>query len=264
MSRGELYTMITGRNNGQGNGCLIACIRGAKADDIIKWASEIPEESRKKVKEITMDMAPSMKLAALRLFPDAVIVTDRFHVVRLVMEAVQSIRIAYRKKAIDEENEEIAKCRKSKTPYKPELCENQETKKELLARSRFIFYKYPTRVMKSQWERAVVLFKRYPNLKKAYNLACQFRNVYQAKTLLGAKIALKRWLDKVKNSGLEEFNTVANSIANHRETILNFFKDRSTNASAESFNAKIKLFRANLRGVTDAEFFLFRLEKLFA
>ncbi len=45
---------------------------------------------------------------------------------------------------------------------------------------------------------------------------------------------------------------------------VNFFNNRNTNANAESFNAKIKLFRANLRGVTDTEFFLSRLHKLFA
>ncbi|NQY12092.1 MAG: transposase, partial [Flavobacteriales bacterium] len=44
----------------------------------------------------------------------------------------------------------------------------------------------------------------------------------------------------------------------------NFFNNRNTNANAESFNAKIKLFRANLRGVSDIKFFLFRLHKLFA
>jgi len=48
------------------------------------------------------------------------------------------------------------------------------------------------------------------------------------------------------------------------ENILNFFDNRSTNANAESFNSKIKLFRANLRGVTDVKFFLFRLVKLFS
>ncbi|MCB6000526.1 transposase, partial [Flavobacterium psychrophilum] len=37
-----------------------------------------------------------------------------------------------------------------------------------------------------------------------------------------------------------------------------------TNANAESFNSKIKLFRANQRGVVDVKFFLFRMEKLFA
>ena len=43
-----------------------------------------------------------------------------------------------------------------------------------------------------------------------------------------------------------------------------FLKNRNTNANAESFNSKIKGFRANLRGVTDVKFFFFRLEKLFA
>ncbi|MDR3251914.1 MAG: transposase, partial [Tannerella sp.] len=50
----------------------------------------------------------------------------------------------------------------------------------------------------------------------------------------------------------------------HYEEILNFFIKRSTNASAESFNAKIKNFRASLRGVNDMDFFLFRLSKIFA
>ncbi|WP_449267274.1 transposase [Flavobacterium columnare] len=48
------------------------------------------------------------------------------------------------------------------------------------------------------------------------------------------------------------------------ETIVNFFIKRHTNANAESFNSKIKLFRANQRGVMDTKFFLFRMEKLFA
>jgi transposase len=61
-----------------------------------------------------------------------------------------------------------------------------------------------------------------------------------------------------------EFNSVVNSIENHFDNIMNFFDNRITNANAESFNSKIKNFRANLRGVTDIKFFLFRLQKLFA
>ncbi|MEC4115283.1 transposase [Myroides pelagicus] len=48
------------------------------------------------------------------------------------------------------------------------------------------------------------------------------------------------------------------------KTILNYFDNRSTNASAESFNAKIKAFRAQFRGVRDIDFFLYRLTKLYA
>ena len=46
--------------------------------------------------------------------------------------------------------------------------------------------------------------------------------------------------------------------------ILNFFDNRSTNASAESFNAKIKNFRAQLRGISDIKYFLFRLQIIYA
>ena len=64
--------------------------------------------------------------------------------------------------------------------------------------------------------------------------------------------------------GYDTFTTVANSIENHYERILNFFVNRSTNAAAEAFNAKIKAFRASFRGVVDMSFFLFRLAKVYA
>lgn len=50
----------------------------------------------------------------------------------------------------------------------------------------------------------------------------------------------------------------------HYKNILNYFDNRSTNASAESFNAKIKAFRALFRGVRNVDFFLFRLTSIFA
>ncbi|WP_435373088.1 transposase [Aequorivita marina] len=46
--------------------------------------------------------------------------------------------------------------------------------------------------------------------------------------------------------------------------MLNYFDNRSTNASAESFDAKIKAFRTQFRGVRNIEFFLFRLTTIFA
>ncbi|MCP9764480.1 DDE transposase, partial [Lacihabitans soyangensis] len=48
------------------------------------------------------------------------------------------------------------------------------------------------------------------------------------------------------------------------EYILNYFDNRSTNASAESFNAKVKALRSQFRGVRDISFFLFRLQKIYA
>jgi transposase len=68
---------------------------------------------------------------------------------------------------------------------------------------------------------------------------------------------------KVTKSGFKSFNTISRTIMNHYNTILNYFDNRSTNASAESFNAKIKAFRSHFRGVRNVEFFLFRLSKIY-
>ena len=47
-------------------------------------------------------------------------------------------------------------------------------------------------------------------------------------------------------------------------SILNFFDNRSTNAAAESFSAKIKAFRSTFRGVRDINFYHFRFAKIYA
>lgn len=51
---------------------------------------------------------------------------------------------------------------------------------------------------------------------------------------------------------------------NYYDTILNYFINRYTNASAESFNAKIKALRSQFRGVGDVKFFMYRITKLYA
>ncbi len=75
---------------------------------------------------------------------------------------------------------------------------------------------------------------------------------------------LARWYDEVDKSGFLAFGRVARSIQTHYQQIINFFDKRSTNAASESFNAKIKNFRSQFRGVKDKAFFLFRLCNIYA
>jgi transposase len=79
-----------------------------------------------------------------------------------------------------------------------------------------------------------------------------------------ARLSLARWYNQVAESDFKSFHTIAATIYGHYEDILNFFVHQSTNAAAESFNVKIKAFRASLRGVVDMKFFLFRLAKIYA
>lgn len=92
-----------------------------------------------------------------------------------------------------------------------------------------------------------------------------FRSIYEySNTKNGAKEKLTQWYDKIEKYKFSSFNTVADSIKNHEETILNYFVNRSTNALAETFNAKIKAFRSVFRGVKDVEFFLYRVSLIYA
>ena len=59
--------------------------------------------------------------------------------------------------------------------------------------------------------------------------------------------------------GNKAFNNIAAAMFDREDEILNYFVHRSTNAAAESLNAKIKQFRAQLRDIIDRKFFLFRL-----
>ena len=117
---------------------------------------------------------------------------------------------------------------------------------------------------RSPKQRAQLLFKIYPQLEIAYKHTLEFRNSYEITDKLMAKERFEKWVKNTYDNELKSFYTAANTVKANFDNILNFFNNRNINANAESFNAKIKLFRANLRGVTDTAFFLFRLHKLFA
>jgi len=209
-------------------------------------------------------MANNMNLTAKICFPKAKIVTDRFHVVKLVTEALQHVRVQHRWKAIEDENKAIDAAKKEGKKYKPIVLSNGDTKKQLLARSRYIIAKKPNDWTQNQKQRAELLFNLYPKIEKAYKHALEFRSIYEQKCKIRANQRFLHWFEDTEELEFKNFNIAMNSIKHHFNTILNFFDNRSTNANAESFNSKIKLFRANQRGVRDTQFFLFRLEKLFA
>ena len=265
LSNGELYTIVTNKAAKGRKGTIVAMIKGTQKEQIVDVLDKIPDGLRKKVEEVSLDMAANMVSVVRRSFPHAHLVTDRFHVQKLAHDAVQEIRIKYRWEALDEENKQIATSKEQKTSYTPQVLANGDTLKQLLARSRYLLFKHHSKWTESQKQRAELLFPRYPELKKAYDLALRLGDIFRvckSKEHAFKKLAL--WYNEVEESAIDSFRTVSRSIQTHYISILNFFMNRSTNAAAESFNAKIKAFRATSRGVRDIPFFLFRLANIYA
>ncbi|WP_366187512.1 transposase [Flavobacterium ovatum] len=110
-----------------------------------------------------------------------------------------------------------------------------------------------------------MLFQEYPEIETVYYLILKLRNIYNKNTDKSVAITkLAHWYNDVEKLEIKSFNTIMNTIKINYDSILNYFDNRSTNASAESFNAKIKAFKNQFRGVRKVDFFLFRLTKLFA
>jgi len=265
LSQGELYTIVSNKAAKGRKGTVAAIVSGTKSDDVIQVLERIPEELRAQVKEVTLDLDDSMRRIVRCCFPNAIRVSDRFHVQKLAYDALQEMRIAHRWDAINEETEAKEQAKLAGKKYIPQTLENGDTKKQLLARSRYLLFKSADKWTFKQKQRAKLLFELYPDIKKAYGLTHSLRMIYSKNSIKdAARLSLARWYNQVAESEFKSFNTIAATIYEHYEEILNFFINRSTNASAESFNAKIKAFRATLRGVTDVEFFLFRLTKIYA
>ena len=265
LSNGELYTFVTNRDAHTREQSLVAVVAGTKSEDVINVLKMIDEDKRNMVEEVTLDLSDSMQKIVRTIFPKASRVIDRFHIQKLACDAVQELRIRHRWDAIQQSNDEMEEAKLKGIPYMPFRYSNGDTRKELLIRSRYLLFKSSNNWTERQKERASILFDEYPDIKQAYGLCHSLRMIFSKNSIKdAARLSMARWYNKVEEVGLHSFNVIAATFYEHYDDILNFYNNRSSNALAESFNAKIKLFRANLRGVVDKKFFLFRIAKLFA
>lgn len=288
LSDGELYTIVSNKDAHGKKGALVAIVQGTKVQDVKAALERIMWFQRAKVLEVTMDLSESMRAIVLDTFPYATITIDRFHVQKDCYDAMQQLRVKHRRQAQRElieareqhrlrNKRNVSRRKKGKKDprgrkphrtnerFQPERLSNGDTKCELLARSRWLLMVPSNKWSNSNKERARLLFELYPDLKTAYSLCHSLRMIFNNKyaTPQSAHESLTEWYDKVKEFNNEELKTASATIKEREKEIVNYFINRHTNASAESLNAKIKNFRAQLRGVSDVKFFLYRLSLIF-
>lgn len=265
LSNGELYTFVTNRDACTRECSLVAVVSGTKSEDVTAVLQRIDEEKRRAVEEVTLDLSDSMRKIVRTAFPKASRVIDRFHIQKLACDAVQELRIKHRWEALRQANDEMDEARRNGMEYLPHRYANGDTRRELLVRSRYLLFKSADKWSESQKRRAAILFEEYPDIRKAYGLCHSLRMIFSQNTVKdAARLSMAKWYNKVEEAGFNSFNVIAATFHEHYDEILNFYNNRSSNAMAESFNAKIKLFRACLRGIVDKKFFLFRIANLYA
>lgn len=116
-------------------------MQGTRSENIIDILKKIPKPIRILVKEVTIDMAGSMNKIVKRSFPNTSRVIDRFHIQKLAYDTLQEIRIDYRWNAINEEHQLRKDAQFKEEKFHTLMFENGDSKKQLVARSRYLLFK---------------------------------------------------------------------------------------------------------------------------
>jgi len=238
------------------------------------------------VKTVTRDLSNSYDWFCRTAFPNAGHVADKFHIIKSLLDACQDVRVRYRQEILrdkrlkheqhkEQEEQRKLQCElegkrfvKKKFKYKEKKTENGETPMELLARSRFLLFKYENQWTDNQNQRAQTLFKLYPEIEQAYILSCQFREWYRkeniGKDTTLINLELNNWYREVEKIEVDEIQNFKSLVERNESIIKRYFEKGHTNAIAENINGKIKRFIMINQGTRDREFFYFRLGNYFS
>jgi transposase len=148
--------------------------------------------------------------------PQAVLVFDKFHIVRHLMEAVDQVR-------------------------RDEVREKGPAHKALMHKTRFIWLKNPWNLTESQALRLGTLERLNLKINRAYLLKELFRNFWEYRRAGWAKRYLKQWFWWATHSRLPPLRDFAWLVRRHEDDILNYFRIPIDNGTVEGLNNKAKL-----------------------
>lgn len=264
---GEAYTIFSNKDTGK----IALMLSTTKASIIMEVLQKIPVTVRLGVETMSKDLADGYDWVSRSMFLRAMRIADKFHVIQLAMQALQDIRVRYRQEILSEERKSKKDAwgegKKYRSPQEKRY-KNGETVKEVLARSRYLLFRFKSQWTEAQEERALILFELFPEIKKAYTLICSFRSFYNCSVGNGkmqkARKSLNKWYRKLAGVDIPEIQNFVCTVKKHEPDILAYFSEGHTNAFAESLNNKIQRFVQSNYGIRDRDFFHFRLKQYFS
>ncbi len=181
---------------------------------------------KEQVEQISMDLSPSFISGAAESFPAAQITFDRFHVVNLLNEAMNQVRIAERKEH------------------------------EALKGHKYTFLRNRENLSEKQENSLTEMIKLYPTLGEAYRLKVLFNDLWTMPNKPAAEAFLRQWCDEVETARIPAFMKFANTVRAHWSGIIHFVESHITNGILEGINSKIQLAKRRARGYRNINNFI--------
>jgi transposase len=204
-------------------GNLVEVIDSHKQDKIVEVLEQQTLEIRKQVKEVSVDMWGGFPKVIETVFPNAVVVIDRFHVMKAVNNDLNKIR---KQSGVKVKN------------------------------NKFILLKNGVDLSEEEKEKLELILQQSKRLRAAYELKELFRGIYESKlTVEEGKSKIESWMDEARKIYCNAITT----IDNHIEGICNYFLNRTTSGVMEGINNKSKLIKRRAYGFVNFGNFRMRL-----
>jgi len=190
-------------------------------------------DGRENVKNIVMDMSAPYKKFVKEQFPNAIITSDKFHVIKLFNQALNIIRIEIMKHPVF--------LKSKKTPM------------------RRLYLTRNDRLDFSQRHVVKYINGLFPELEEIYLFKERMLSIYNIKGFKRAKKALIKLTDEMALSGRRQVQTLRKTLMKWRTEILNYFRTGLTNGRTEGYNRKAKLIQRKAYGYRNFENYRLRL-----
>lgn len=247
---------------------LVARIKWVQANQVIrKLKIWLWKEARDMVKEVAVDMSNGMEKIARNVFTKAKIITDRFHVRKLMNELIWKVKNRT-KLEISKKFEETKKKNKKFSPKKYGVSGHYETKLEVATRMHYQIRKNRKDWNRNQRRRRRVIkeISCFKWVVAMYALSMDLYDIYENKELdkNKAKIEINDWIKKArKYKRIPELLHIANTIENRIDTITNYFISRHSNWYTEWFHSRLSRLVSNNRWFVDEDYMVYRFIKAF-
>lgn len=208
---------------------IFEAAQGKTADGLAVTFAHVP--GRERVRNVVIDMCDPFKKFAKEFFPQARVVADHFHVVRLL-------------------NPVINKARKDITGDQ----RSNPVRKLLLMNGQRLEY-FERRAL-HQW------LDHHPRLKEIYSFKEALHSLYRCRGYDRARRALIALLDRMALSHLPEIKKLRKTLMKWKEEILNYFITGLTNGRTEGFNGLAKLLQKRAFGFKSFKNYRLRLLSL--
>lgn len=207
------------------------------------------------VKKVNCDMSPMIGNIIKQTMPNAEIIVDKFHVMKHVVDAVNTVRLDIKKEL---------KAEKVMNRENP----NNWTDIEFLEKAKYWLIMNPAKLQLDNSTLLKKLLEKYPLLKESYTLINEIRTWYDKKNIGKSRIKLEqemeRWMIKLEQSTIQAFKPIQKMMEKHEEEILAYFEKGHTNAKSENLNGRIQRFLMDSYGSRDRDFFFYRCQVYFA